>query len=335
MPTVAEVLKQSGFSDEEIAKLDGRVSTAFSGVLSSAEAEKKAAADALAKAEETRKAAEAAEVEARKRAEKAELVERSNKEFYDGNIVPALNSWEDRWKQMEIESTKKEAEIAFYKTQLDGAKKSGFITGDIPAFTFTPPATIPGAPQNPAQPRDSQGRYTPGVPGSTPGSPTLIDDVRSALSDTTWTLQQYQKLYGQMYPGDAMEDAREAAALKLPYRDHVSRKYKFNERAQELQLEAQKRHDEEVRSAVAKEYEDKLKQAQETAKADLEKQRREWAERTGSNPDVRSTEPSRMQEVQRAVKEGTRPDPLTLNSRERTKVTRQQINERISADSAA
>ena len=42
-----------------------------------------------------------------------------------------------------------------------------------------------------------------------------------------------------------------------------------------------------------------------------------------------------MAEVQRAVKEGNRPDPLTLNSRDRHVITRRQIDERIASQGNA
>ena len=335
MPTVAEILKQSGFSDDDIAKFDAKAITAFTGVLNTAENEKKTASDALAKAEATRKAAEDAEKEARARVEKAELVERSNKDFYEGTIVTALNGWDDDRKKIEGEKARAAAEAAFYRTQAEEAKKTGFIAADAPAFTYTPPAPSNNPAGNPAQTRDGQGRYLANVPGGTPGSPTLMDDVRSALSDTTWTMQQYNNLYGSIYPGDVMVDAAEAASLKLPYRQYIERKYKFSEWRDEIQRQAQEKHDNELRATVATEYEAKIKAEQETAKTNLEKARQEWAERTGNNPDVRAALPSKMAEVSRAVKDGQRPDPLTLNQRERTKITRQQINERITAQESA
>ena len=37
MPTVAEILKQSGFSDDDIAKFDAKAITAYTGVLTTAD----------------------------------------------------------------------------------------------------------------------------------------------------------------------------------------------------------------------------------------------------------------------------------------------------------
>lgn len=325
VPTVAEILKQSGFTEEQIAALDARAITAFTGVLTTAEQERQTAETASRAAEEARRAAT-------ERQEKAELVERSYKDFYNTDIMPALTGWDDTRKQIEGEKARAVAEAAYYRTQAEEAKKSGFIAADAPAFSFTPPA-LPNPGNAPT--RDAGGRYVANAPGATPGSPTLLDDVRSALSDTTWTMQQYNALYGTIYPGDVMQDAAEAASLKLPYRELIARKYKFSERRDQLAREAQEKHDTEVRAAEAKTWEDKLKTVQDTAKTDLEKARVEWAERAGNNPDVRTALPSRMAEVQRAVKDGQRPDPLTLNTRERHLTTRKQINERITSETAA
>ena len=65
MPTVNEILKQSGLTDEQIAALDAKAITAFTGVLTTAEQERKTAGEAAAKAEQERLAAQ-------KEAEKAE-----------------------------------------------------------------------------------------------------------------------------------------------------------------------------------------------------------------------------------------------------------------------
>jgi hypothetical protein len=332
MPSVQEVLQASGFTTEQIAAFDAKALSALNGALTTVDSEKKAVAEAATKADELRQQAATLESEAKKRLEKAELVERSNRDFYDGQIMPALTGWTDERNRIENERIKAVAEAQFYKTQAEAAKDKGFIAAEAPAFTFTPPA--PAASGQP--PRDPQsGQYVAGAPGAIPGSPTLMDNVRGALSDTTWTLSRYQQLYNQPFPNDPMVDAQEANSLKLGYRDHIARKYKFAEREQQIQQEAQKRHDDEVRAEASKEWELKLKAEQEKAKTDLEKARQDWAERAGNNPDVRTATTSRMSEVARAAKEGQRPDPLKQTLRERHETTRKQINERIAQEAVA
>jgi hypothetical protein len=70
--TVEEVLRQSGLTDEQIAALDAKIINGFTGVLSTAEQERQAAAQAR---------------------ESAEIAKRSNEKFYDETIAPSLNTW--------------------------------------------------------------------------------------------------------------------------------------------------------------------------------------------------------------------------------------------------
>ena len=53
MPTVNEILKQSGLNDEQIAALDAKAITAFTGVLTTAEQERKTAQESATKAQES------------------------------------------------------------------------------------------------------------------------------------------------------------------------------------------------------------------------------------------------------------------------------------------
>lgn len=327
MPTVEEILRQSGFTDDQIKGLDPKAVSAFGTALSTADQERKAAADALAKAEADRKAAETAQLAARQNLEDIELKRRANTEWYEKEVVTALNRWEDEKKKIESDRARAAAEAAFYKTQAETAKTAGFIPADAP--TFVPPANEPPA-RNP-----ETGRYVPNAPGSTPGSPTLVDDVRSALSDTNWAMREYGKRYNNGFlPDDPIQLAREAEAQKLPFRDYVARKYSFTAKDEEMRSAQQKAHDDEIRAAMARETDDKFKALEDKYKTDLEKARQEWAERAGSNPDVRAALPSRMAEVQRAVKAGDRPDPLKMSNLERHQITRRQINDRITEQEA-
>lgn len=326
MPTVQEILKQSGLSDEQITALDAKVITGFSGVLSTAEQERKTAAEAAAKAAEERQAAAEAAAKAaeeRKAAAQAleaeELRKRSNDEFYAESIVPALNSWSN-------EKTQKDAELAFYKTQLEGAKATGFIPTDAPGFE--PQAA--GAPQ-----RDAQGRYVAGTQGGTPGSPTFtmeaIDQrLGNGLSNIGWAMQEYQRLSGGQFLPDSFDKlAEEANSSRLPFRDYVARKYDFAGKQTEIQRKAQEDHDAKIRQEAAAPYETKLKEAEAARQKAIEETDRKWAEKIGSNPDVHIAQPSRFADVARAVKANERPDPLNLNEQQRRQSTSQAIHQEI------
>lgn len=122
MPTVHEILKQSGLNDEQIAALDAKAIAAFTGVLSTAEQERQTAQQAAQKAEEERQAAAEAATKAEQERqaaaqaqEAAEVAQRSNRQFYDESIAPALNNWGN-------EKANLEAQLAFLKAQNEATR---------------------------------------------------------------------------------------------------------------------------------------------------------------------------------------------------------------------
>lgn len=264
MPTVQEILKQTGLSDEQITALDTKAVQAFTSVLSTAEQER----------------------------QRAEVERRANAQFYAESIAPALDSWA-------TEKANYDAQLGYYKSQIESARASG--------LEFAPP---------PGQQRDNQGRYVAGAPGGTPGSPTFtIQDVRDGLGSTLGTLTdiqwKYQTLYGKPMPISPTELVRQAEAQRLDPATYAARTYQFAEKEAEQQRKTQEEHDAKIR-------------------ADAEAARdRHWAEKMGSNPDVRIAQSSRYADVQRAVKAGERPDPLMLNEQQRKQATRQAIRTEV------
>lgn len=335
MPTVQEVLKQSGLNDEQIAALDAKAITAFTGVLTTAEQAQKAAQEAAAKAEQDRQAAvqatEKAEQEriaAKAAQDAAEIAKRSNEQFYDESIAPALNNWG-------TEKANLEAQAAFYRTQNEAARAAGFVPTEAPGFQ----------PQNPQQPnnqqRDSQGRYVAGAPGSTPGSPTFtMEDIDQRLgngiSNVGWAIQEYARLNpGGFLPDSFDKLTQEANGARLPFRDYVARKYDFAGKQAEQQRKAAEEHDAKVREEEAAPYKQKLAEAETAKQKAIEETDRKWAEKIGSNPDVRIAQPSRFADVARAVKANERPDPLNLNEQQRRQATSQAIRNEITEQAAA
>jgi hypothetical protein len=329
MPTVQEVLKQSGLTDEQITALDAKAISAFTGVLTTAEQERQAAQQAAAKAEQERKAAmesvEKAEQERKAAAEALEAQEvrkRSNDQFYEESIVPALNNWGN-------EKTQKDAELAFYKTQLESAKATGFIPTEAPNYQ-PQPAAAQAAPQ-----RDAQGRYIAGAQGGTPGSPTFtmeaIDQrLGNGISNIGWAMQEYQRLTGGQFLPDSFDKlAEEATNSRLPFRDYVARKYDFTGKQAEIQRKQQEEHDTKVRQEASAPFEAKLKEAEAAKQKAIEETDRKWAEKIGSNPDVHIAQPSRFADVARAVKANERPDPLNLNEQQRRQATSQAIRQEV------
>jgi hypothetical protein len=310
--TVEEVLRQSGFTDEQIAAMDQRSITAFTGVLTEADKQRQDA-----------KAAQDA----------AELAQRSNVDFYENRIAPSLVAWEEEKQRIENEKARVTAEAAFYRTQAEEAKKTGFIPAEAPGFDankFTPPN--PNAPS-----RDSQGRYVAGAPGGTPGSPQFFDvnkiyeragDAVGIIADIQW---EHQRLFGRPLPVSPTELIRQADAVKLDPKSYASRTFNFDARRQQmLQEEEQARATKIAADAVAP-YEVKLKEAEDQRKKDLAENDRKWAERRGSNPDVHQpADNPRMTDIARAQKANEIPDPLSLNDQQRRALTSQMIRKDMS-----
>lgn len=264
MPTVQEVLKLTGLSDDDIRRVDERAITGFNRVLGEAQSEREA----------------------------AELAQRSNVEFYEGKIVPALTGWESERNQI--------------LTERDAAQQQ--------ARYFQAAAQAAGIPV--ASPETGQNGYVGGDPNTTPGSPSFrmadIDaKIGSGLGNVAWALQTYSRLHGGTLPDDIENLAREADARRVPFRDFVSQKYNFAQRERDLADAKQKAHDDQIRHEA-------------TVAAD-----RRWAEQTGSNPDVRMGQASRFGDLQRAVRHDARPDPLKLDESQRRQATRSQIRTEI------
>lgn len=342
MATVQELLKQSGFTDEQITALDAKVINAFGGVLTTAEQERQAAQQAAAKAEQERKATAeiSAKVEQDKEAaaqakEAAEVAERSYRQFYDESIAPALNTWG-------TEKANLEAQMAFYRTQNESARAGGFIPQEAPGYQ---PQDSGQANNQLSQQRDLKGRYVAGSNNGTPGSPVFtmedIDErLGNGLSNIGWAMQEYARLNsGQFLPDPFDKLALEANNARLPFRDYVARKYDFSGKQTALQQKTQQEHDAQISAAAEKPWQEKIAIMEKEMHEKLAAKDKEWAEKIGSNPDVRIAQPSRFADVARAVKANERPDPLGLNEQQRRVATsqaiRKDITEQVAEQAAA
>jgi len=214
MPTVEEVLRESGFSADQIAALDQRAVGAFTTILSTADQQRQA----------------------------AEAARQANADFYDNRIMPALTGWDEERARIENERATAAAEAAFYRTQAQEAKNAGFVAAEAPTFT-------PSQPQQ----RDQSGRYVSGVPGSTPGSPTYFDvhqvyqragDAVGILADIEW---EHRRLFNQPLPVSPSELVKRADAVKMDPRSYASREFHWDEKRQELQKAEQDKHDDAIR----------------------------------------------------------------------------------------
>ena len=135
---------------------------------------------------------------------------------------------------------------------------------------------------------------------STPGTPTFsgnpnefvgkVTQGLSQLSDIEW---KYKQLYGKPLPDPPSALIAEADRLGISPSEAAERRYKFSAKQQELR-------DQQIRS----ETESKI--------------RREFAEKSGSNPDMRlPSGNSKYAEVRRAVEQGKLKDPTRMSPQER------------------
>jgi hypothetical protein len=266
MPTVAEVLKQSGMSDEQIAAIDAKAIDALGTYAATATADR----------------------------ERGELAQRSAEQLFNDQINPALNAWGNK----EANLT---AERDYYKAQAEGAKAGGFVA-DVPPFV-------------PAQSRGAGGQFVPNanvVPGS-PNFQELEEKVGSALGTIADLQWQYQKLNGTVMPDSPTRLVAEAAAQRMSLTDYAAKKYDFAGRRAAIETEAKQKE----RDAIVKET--------------TEARDKYWAERSGSNPNVRMAEPSRFSELSKGVKDGTRVDPLKMTREQRHAATASAIRADVAA----
>jgi hypothetical protein len=100
MPTVQEILKQTGWSDEDIAAVPQEKLAGFTQILSTSE----------------------------QMQQQAELAKRATNDMLANEINPKLDAWGN-------EEARLKAEIAFYKAQAESGKAAGFIPADAPGYT--------------------------------------------------------------------------------------------------------------------------------------------------------------------------------------------------------
>jgi hypothetical protein len=256
-PTVAEVLKSAGMDDTAIAALDAKVIAGFTGVMTTAAAEREA----------------------------AELAQRATSQMFDNEITPALNAWGTKEANLE-------AERDYYKTLAGKAKDGGFIA-EVPPFKA-----------GEVQPRNTGGQF---VPNAVPGSPNFaeleskVGSALGTLSDLQWT---YQTLHGgKVMPDSPTALAAEAAAQKMGILDYAAKKYDFAGKKATIEREATEASHKKIRD---------------DAIADRDKY---WAERAGSNPNVRPAQASAFAELKKGVTDGTRVDPLKMSREQRHAAT--------------
>jgi hypothetical protein len=243
MPTVQQILKDSGFTDEEIAGLQPKAITAFSSVLSQAEAERQA-----------------------------------NARFYDESIVPSLTSWEEEKTRYDANNARIAAENAYYKAQAEAA---GLVFTDPPGHQGRDPQGryVAGGGGTPGSPTFVGGNGNGGVDMNAIDQRlgTGISNASWAM------MEYQRLNPGQFLPDSFDKLAQEATVARLPFRDFVERKYQFAEKRAEAEKKRQEDHDNAIRreteQRVAREYSERtgsnpdVRRPQDSRFADIQRAR--------------------------------------------------------------
>lgn len=322
MPTLAEVLKSSGWSQAQIDALDAQAMKGLgdyvSGIEQTAAQKEKAASELAVKAEADRKAQEAAVLAAKTALEAAELQKRSVDEFWNNTYNPGVAAWEAERAKLAKAAADAAAESAFYKAQHASLKESGIVPADAPVFT--PTAVVPPV----------------ATTSTTPGTPTFtINEVRDQLGNSLGTVAniqwEYRNLYGKEMPISPTELLRQSEANK--FKDpatYANSIFKFAEKREEIRQAEAKAHDDAIaaaaRAAKDEEHKAELKKIQDEFSA----KERQRAEQAGNNPDTKLPPGSaKFADLQRAQKQGERPDPTKMTQAERRALTSANIHKAV------
>jgi hypothetical protein len=321
--TLAEVLKKSGWSDEQIAALDAKAMSGLTEYVSTVEktaTEKETAAKAAAdKAEADRKTAEASLAAAKAAQDAAELQKRSVDEFWKDTYAPGIKSWEEERAKLAKAASDAAAEAAYYKTQRENYLKNLNID-PASAPVFTPSAVVPPAVD----------------PNKTPGTPTFVDpnEVYKRVDKGVYTIQdigwKYQQLYGTPIPVSPSELIAQADAIKLSPMEYAARTFKFAEKEQAAREAAAKAHDDQIAAAAVATKEEAHKAELKRLQDEFNTKEKLRAEQGGNNPFVKTPPGSaKFSDLQRAVKAGERPDPTRMTPQERRAATLNAIHKNI------
>jgi hypothetical protein len=224
--TLAEILKETGLSDEQISAIDQKAMDGLTRIVTSAN-------DTL---------------------ERAEFARRAQHEEYDKNIAPSLAKWADNDAILSTEN-------AALKTWAQKVKDSGYLPAEVVAAMPTFGA-VSANPQATSTVRGPDGKFVAGA-NPTPGSPAFVDtkkleqDLAGAFSFTADTSWNYRRLYGQEMPDSPTALIREAAQQRMSPQDWAAKKYDFAGKEKTAAEAKQKEHDDAIRKAAVEETEKK------------------------------------------------------------------------------
>jgi hypothetical protein len=205
--TVAEILKETGWSEDDIKALDQTKMEGLTRVVSAANESQ----------------------------EKAELALRAQREEYDQRIAPALANWADK-------DTVLSTKLAAAEQFINKVKDSGYLPKEI--LDVIPTITSGSPSPRPAQGPDGKfvagANVTPGSPGFVDVKKELANELGTAFSfaaDTSW---KYRSLFGKEMPDSPTALIREASQNRMSPADWAEKKYGFKTKEQEISAAAEK-----------------------------------------------------------------------------------------------
>jgi hypothetical protein len=173
------------------------------------------------------------------------------------------------------------ADNAYLKAQVDAARESGFLPGQPPG---------PAAPDQLPPVRSPDGRFVANA-NPVPGSPKFMTEEQGwkALASVANAVTRYPQLFeGRPLPDSIPDLVKEAINARMDFDPYISQKYDFPKREKEIAAARQKEHDDKV------------------AKEALDAYKKEFAERNGSNPDLRPGVTSSFSKFQQQQPNGQR-----------------------------
>lgn len=214
MPTIAEALKASGWTDERIAALDQEAMKVINDW----------GTQTISTADQLRQA--------------AELKERALKDKLTNEINPALNKWD-------LEKNTLEMEKAALLKALESAKSQGY---QVPEISVGSP-TLDGQP-----PRNDKGQFVANanpVPGS-PAYLTPAQAIK-VQNEAMWALSEHMRLKGEPLPDEIEKILAEAEAQHMNFRQYVAQKYGFDAARKAAEDKKIKEREDAIRKEVATE----------------------------------------------------------------------------------
>ncbi len=191
MPTVQELLKTSGLTDEVIAGLPKEAVAAFGGILTDAETKVQTAAQQASEAAELRRQAE---------------LDRKDIQKYVDDYSLSLNN------QGSLQA-KYDAVVAY----VDSLKAQGFdvkLPVDVASSSEKKPV-VPGS---------------PAIGGNAVDEGKILGRVGNVMSQWLDANNEHIRLYGVPVPDPSTNIAEEAARARKPVGEYMAEKYKFRER---------------------------------------------------------------------------------------------------------